>query len=51
MLDYWRTFVMHSKTELMKGVAAFVRCRMKDIVACAQPRLTNAFLKAVNGLF
>jgi transposase len=51
MLQRWCTCVMRSKVDPMKEVAKMVRSHLEGIVAWAQTRQTNGFLKALNGLF
>jgi transposase len=51
MLEHWCICVMRSKVEPMKDVAALVPRHLEAIVAWAQTRQTNGFLKAINGLF
>ena len=42
---------MRSKIEAMKNVARLIRNHLEGIVAWARMRMTNGFLKALNGLF
>jgi transposase len=51
MLKQWCTHVMRSKAVPMKDVARMIRQHFDGIVAWAQPRQTNGFLEALNGLF
>ncbi len=51
MLKQWCTNVMRSKVEAMKDVARIIRNHLEGIVAWARTRMTNGFLKAINGLF
>ena len=51
MLQQWCTNIMRSKVELMKAVARMIRKHLEGIVAWARTRMTNDFLKALNGLF
>ena len=51
MLKRWCNCVMRSKVEPMKEVAKMIRTRTEGIVAWAQTRQANGFLRAINGLF
>ena len=51
MLKTWCTNVLRSKVEPMKDVARMIRTHFDGIVAWAQTRQTNGFIKALNGLF
>lgn len=51
MLRQWCTNVMRAKVEPIKAVARMIRTHLEGIVAWARTRMTNGFLKALNGLF
>lgn len=51
MLQHWCAWVMRSKVEPMKEVAALVRRHLEGIVTWVQTRQTNGLLEVLNGLF
>lgn len=46
-----RVWLMRSKIEAMKEVAAMIRTHLEGIVAWARTGQTNGFLEAINGQF